>query len=38
MSETIQKVWITDENGQKFTPKTLIKQATADVTSNIELD
>ena len=26
MSETIQKSWITDENGQKIAPKTLIEQ------------
>lgn len=26
MSETIQKGWITDENDQKFAPKTLIEQ------------
>ena len=38
MSKTIQKGWITDENGQKFAPKTLIGQAAIEVTSNIGLN
>ena len=38
MSETIQKGWITDENGQKFAPKTLIEQAAIEITNNIGLD